>query len=162
MLRYVLILMFAASAILHSTGVPDGIYSVVNTYKVDEDRETSTNNVLINYNPKYSDEEKGEQTYVEIDPSDYVPLVLAKAPVAKDDENGRKKVFLSFGEENAKKLAHFSAKHLNTKVCVVIDGEAVSMHEVKSILETGVMQITRCTDDGCKYLFEDLKDNVKP
>lgn len=162
MLRYLLILMFAASAILHSAGLPDGIYPVVNTYKVDEDRTTSTNNVLINYNPKYTGEEQSEQTYVEIDPSDYVPLVLAKAPVAKDDENGRKKVYLTFSKENSQKLADFSAKHFNKKVCVVMDGEVVSMHVIKSLLETGVLQITSCTDDGCKYLFEDLKDNIKP
>ncbi len=59
-------------------------------------------------------------------------------------------------KEYAALLEEFSRAHLDGKVVVVLDGEVITMHKVRSVITGGKFQLTRCYDDACEVLLSKL------
>jgi preprotein translocase subunit SecD len=52
----------------------------------------------------------------------------------------------------AQRLEDFSRRHLGGTVAIVLDGEIVTLHKVRSVVSGGQVQITRCSDNACEVL----------
>jgi len=106
---------------------------------------------------KYTDSGPDEQVkYVAIDTVSFVPLILETAPETKKDGSGKTILSGALQKEYAKMLEAFTRAHLGGEIGIVVDGEIVTLHKIRSVILGGQFQITRCTDNACEVLRNKL------
>jgi preprotein translocase subunit SecD len=133
---------------------PDGVYAVLRegATRLDAQPDKGSAIVLL-YDKKYSEADRGQPArYVALDSSAFVPLALAGPPEALRDSRGWTMLNVTLKQEQAKTLEILTRTHLGGTIAIVIDGEIITMHTVRSVIEGGRVQITRCQDDACKVL----------
>ncbi len=136
-----------------SRPLANGVYSVLREglTRAEVQAEARPHIVLV-YDRKYSDSDKDKPPkYVALDTSSFVPLVLSGPPQTRMDGD-RMLLSVTLAPQYVKTLEEFTRAHLNGVVAIVIDGEIVTMHKVRAVIQDGKAQITRCTDDACKTL----------
>ena len=145
----------ATPAITNSRSLANGVYAVLREGPTREEaRTTERPNLVLVYDRKYSDADKDQPAkYVALETSSFVPLILAGPPQAHRDENGWTLLNLTLARQHVKTLEDFSRAHLDGTVAIVIDGEIITMHKVRSVIKDGNVNITRCTDDACRTLY---------
>lgn len=131
-----------------------GIYAVLRQGATpDEARGGDTGCVVVPYHKQYTDAGPSEtMEYVAIDPSAFVPMILEGAPIAKKDEGGKTILSVTLKKEYVKPLEDFTRAHLGGKIAILVDGEVVTIHKVRSVISEGQFQVTRCTDNACEVL----------
>ncbi|MCF8239646.1 MAG: hypothetical protein K9I85_15895 [Saprospiraceae bacterium] len=138
--------------------LPDGIYLVLDEF------DTAPAGVavgqVISYNHDFLDGPEGEAFFLAVDPVDYVPLNLSAAPEGVVQKDKRIHLMLTLESASTKRLAEFTTRHVDRRVAIVIDGQAVTLHGIRMPITEGKLQITRCTDHACEKLLVALKDNV--
>ena len=95
-------------------------------------------------------------TYVAIDPKDFVPLIIEGAPEMKSDGQGKSVLTVSLSRKNAERLEALPRAHLHGRIALVVDGEIVTLHKIRSVVTGGRLQITRCTDNACEVIRSKL------
>jgi len=106
---------------------------------------------------KYSDAPPNEPlTYVALDPNDYVPLVIEGMPEMKSDGQGKSVLTVCLARRNAERAEAFTRAHLGGRIAMVVDGEIVTLHKIRSVITGGKVQITRCTDNACEVIRSKL------
>lgn len=140
--------------------VEDGFYLILNTSEDSSIYENATNQVISFSHDFLEGNREGQPIYIEIDTAQYVPLHLSKAPKGVEQKDKRINLFLNMTEHSGQQLEEFTAQHVNQKTCIVVGGKAVTMHKIREKITGGKLQITRCTDNACKHLLVELKDNV--
>ncbi len=114
--------------------------------------EGAAHRVLV-YDRKYSASDQNEPAkYVALDTTSFVPLILAGPPDTKKDDRGWTLLSVTLAREHVKTLADFTRAHLGGSVAIVLDGEIVTMHKVRTVIQGGQCQITRCQDNACDIL----------
>jgi preprotein translocase subunit SecD len=102
---------------------------------------------------KYSDAPpETPLNYVAIDLKDYVPLIIEGVPEMKRDDQGKSILSVSLARKNAERAEAFTRAHLGGRIAMVVDGEIVSLHKIRSVITGGKLQITRCTDNACELI----------
>jgi len=136
----------------------NGVYAVLREGVTREEVETEKRpHAVLVYDRKYSDADKDQPPrYIALDTSSFVPLVLAGPPEAHKDDRGWTLLNITLAREHVKTLEDFTRAHLGGVVAIVIDGEIVTMHKVRSVIEDGKAKVTRCYDDACMTLFLEL------
>ena len=106
---------------------------------------------------KYSGAPANEPlTYVAIDPKDYVPLIIDGTPEMKSDGQGKSVLSVSLARKNVPEAEAFTRAHLGGRIAIVVDGEIVTIHKIRSVITDGKVQITRCTDNACEVIRSKL------
>jgi preprotein translocase subunit SecD len=133
---------------------PNGIYAVI--------REDSTqagalsgnpSRIVLIYDGRYVDStQTASPRYITVDTSSFVPLILEEPPDAKMDGHGHTLLSVSLSQKYAGRLEQFTKAHLGGQVAIVLDGEVITTHKVRSIVQGGKFQITRCYDNACEVL----------
>lgn len=118
------------------------------------------NEKIIAFNQLFFEKTDTDVRFLVIDPTQFAPLKLKEKPVTAEQEDKRKKLFLKMNEEGTEQLKQFTTKHLNKLTTIVVGGEALTMHKIRAVIDGGMLQITRCTDNACELLFMELQDNV--
>jgi preprotein translocase subunit SecD len=95
-------------------------------------------------------------TYVAIDPKDYIPLIIEGAPEMKSDGQGKSILTVSLTRQNAERAEAFTRAHLGGRIAMVVGGEIVTLHKIRSVITGGKIQITRCTDNACEVIRSKL------
>jgi hypothetical protein len=95
-------------------------------------------------------------TFVAIDPKDYIPLIIEGAPEMKSDGQGKSVLTVSLARKNAERAEAFTRAHLGGRIAMVVGGEIVTLHKIRSVVTGGKMQITRCTDNACAVIRSKL------
>lgn len=102
---------------------------------------------------KYGDAPPNEAlTYVAIDPTDYVPLLIEGVPEMKTDGQGKSILSVSLARKNIERTEAFTRAHLGGRIAMLVDGEIVTLHKIRSVITGGKLQITRCTDNACEAI----------
>jgi hypothetical protein len=115
--------------------------------------------IVLRYDRKYTDSDlDSPPEYLAIDPSSYVPLILAGPPDAKKDERGWTMLSVTLRHEHVQALETFTRAHLGGKVAMILDGEVISKHKIRSVIADGRLQITRCGDNACEVLRAKLAE----
>jgi len=143
----------AANAAARS--LENGAYAVRTEASTPQDAESdSRRRVVLTYDRrKYSDAPRDEPlTYVEIDPADYIPLIIDAPPEMTRDSQGKGILSVSLTPASAIKCESFTQAHLGGRVALVVDGQIVTLHKIRSVVTDGKLQITRCTDDACQVI----------
>jgi preprotein translocase subunit SecD len=113
--------------------------------------------VALVYDGKYVDStQMSSPQYIAVDTSSFVPLILQSAPTAKKDGNGRTLLGVTLSKKYVRKLEDFTKAHLGAKVAIVLDGEIITMHKIRSVISEGKVQISRCYDNACEILLSKL------
>ena len=62
-------------------------------------------------------------------------------------------------EQAAQQMQKFSAANLMRSVALVAGGKILTVHKIRSEIVGGKLQITRCNDNGCQYIYNSLRTN---
>ena len=108
------------------------------------------------------DDETEPVKYVTLDRTEFIPLELANDPVRLQGDDGLAEVDLTFSDDMANELTRFSRAFLGRQVAMVIDGDVVTLHKVRSVITGTGLKISRCTDDGCELILAKLKSSTQP
>ncbi|NUQ22686.1 MAG: hypothetical protein HUU34_01960 [Saprospiraceae bacterium] len=139
--------------------LPDGMYLVLAEYQ--KAPATTDQGVVIPLNHDFLLEPDSEDPhFLAVDSVDFVALQLASAPEQSEQPNQRVNLLLALNSMAKDQLAAFTAKNLNKPVAIVIGGQAVTKHKVKSVIDGGKLQISWCTKFACEKLLVELQDNV--
>lgn len=149
----------AISPVVHP--LENGAYAVLREAPTLQEvrAERITQRVLAYDRRKYSGAPPNEPlTFVAIDPKDYVPLIIEGAPEMKTDGQGKSVLTVSLVRKNVERAEAFTRAHLGGRIAMVVDGEIVTLHKVRSVITDGRVQITRCTDNACEVIRSKLVD----
>jgi len=94
--------------------------------------------------------------YLVLQTTPFVPFILASAPKEDREASGKPRLQLQLAKDQTGPLEEFTNAHLGDTVAIVIGGEIVTTHKIKSAITGGRLQITRCTEHGCQTLFTKL------
>jgi hypothetical protein len=149
-----------ASVPVEANRLADGVYAVLReSSSPDSARVDAAGSIVLLYDQKYSEADQGgPPEYLAIDTNSFVPLILEGAPDATKDGRGFTLLSVTLARDQVKPLEEFTRAHLGGKVAVVLDGEVISKHKVRSVIEGGKVQITRCGDNACDVLRAKLMD----
>ncbi len=133
----------------------NGAYLVLREASTPQDaRIEGTPEVIMVYDRrKYSEAPPNEPlSYVAINPTDYIPLIIEGAPEMRQDGRGKSILSVSLARKNVERTEAFTRAHLGGKIAMVVDGEVVTLHKIRSVITGGKLQITRCTDNACEVI----------
>jgi hypothetical protein len=117
---------------------------------------------VIRYGQRSADGEPEEARYLALQTSPFVPLILEVPPDVHEQSDGRTYLTVTLAEAYVKALADFTRENLGGRVAIVVDGDVVTMHKVRTVIDGGKMQITRCTDNACELIRSKLMDDDSP
>lgn len=158
---------FLRTVLVGSTGwacsaerpLPNGVYAVLAEGATpDQIREVPASSRVLRYDDKYSDAGRRQPPrYIALDAVAFVPLILEGPPEASKSERGWTMLSVTLERKQVKSLEDLTRTHLGGRVAIVLDGEIVTLHKVRSIITDGKAKVTRCTDDACRTLLLKLK-----
>jgi len=139
----------------------DGMYKVerFGTLK-SEILPLKANEKIIVFNQEFIDKTDQDKEYLVINTQEFAPLKLGEQPKTETQDDDRKRLLLKLSEKAKEQMKVFTAKNLNAHTAIVVNNEALTKHKIKSIIDEGLLQITRCTDNACELLYSELQDNV--
>jgi preprotein translocase subunit SecD len=141
--------------------VEDGFYRVIRTASGKKDVfPLGAHEQVIRFSPDFRENNDEQTRYLVIKIDDFVPMQLAEPPQTELQPDQRKKLLLSLSDQAKAKLTSFTREHLNQLTAIVVGGHALTLHKVRTVIDGGKLQITRCTDNACEKLYVELKDNV--
>lgn len=88
-----------------------------------------------------------------------VPFIL-KEPPKKDIDPDKKtaRLQIQLNTDAAGALEAFTRENLNGTAAVIVGGQVISIHKIRTPITGGKMQITRCSDDACEVIYSQLVD----
>jgi len=138
--------------------IPNGFYAVLSEGPSRaEARTDSIPNIVLLYDGKYVDSSQtASPSCVTLDTASFVPLILEGSPTTNRDGNGRTLLGVTLSRKYIRTLEDFTKAHLGGRVAIVLDGEIITMHKIRSVISEGKIQITRCYDNACETLLSKL------
>jgi hypothetical protein len=152
-----------AAAWKDRTALADGIYAILEESESVEtllpEREGST---VIENRRKFTAEHAGEKPeFLAVRSKPDVPLQLAAPPREVKSDSGKTTLRLELTQELAVRLETFTAKMQGARVAIVIGGEVVTTHTIRTPIRDGKLQISCCSAGACEYLLDQLTDNIQ-
>jgi hypothetical protein len=87
-----------------------------------------------------------------------VPLLLAGPPREVTDASGAVRIELQLRREAADKLERLTRDNVGKEVAILVGGEVVTTHKVRTAIAGGRVQISCCEPGACTYLLKRLRD----
>ena len=101
--------------------------------------------------------ERETPIFLKLQKAPFVPLLINGKPLEDKEEGSNKpRLQLTLEDEQIEPLKQFTATNLGKTVAIVIGGEVVSTHKIRTAITGGRLQITRCTKHGCETLYTRL------
>jgi hypothetical protein len=136
--------------------LPDGIYATLaEADTFDAANQAAQPHIVLRDDGRFTGQ-SGPVTYVALATQTYVPLQLAAPPELTPGTNGFSSLQLQLDSQYTRGLERFSITHL--RVALVIDGEIISRHKVRSAIRDGRIMVSRCADNVCEVLYTKLTD----
>jgi hypothetical protein len=152
------ILPLAGGQVTGSDGLPDGLYMVIgDSAEIPADLPTQ----WVTYNRMFHEGDISPTTRLRLATDDFVPLLLQSDPVAEVQQGEKKRLLLTLTPVASEKLKTFTANRVDRTAAIVIDGEAVSAHRIRTALTSGMLQISWCGEYACQVLQARLVRNVE-
>lgn len=135
--------------------LPDGFYEVTQADSVIETSSVANGNLLIGFDTLFN---PGDYSLVIIDTTDFVPLELETDPYVQSQDDHKKLLSVTLTRTAAEKMKKFSLRLVGRHVAIVLDGKALTMHRIKEPITSGSIQISRCNDNACEYIFTKIQE----
>lgn len=142
--------------------LPDGLYLVLRS--ADQEKRVapvSENETLLANDFHFLEPAEREPVvYLVVQSKPFIPFSLGSDPAEDREEvTGKPRLLLQLSEDQKGPLEEFTRTNLGKTVAIVIGGDVVTSHKVKSAITGGRLQVTRCTEHGCETLFTKLLKN---
>ena len=148
--------------ITDGSGIADGIYLVKEmASSVSGLSSPNINELIVNYNHDFIDDKDDPIQYYLLQADPFVPLVISSKPIIKGTPERLNELNIVLAEKYSELLEDFTRNNIGGIVAIVIDGEAVTRHKIRTAVTGGRLKITRCTDHACESLFTALIDNIE-
>jgi preprotein translocase subunit SecD len=139
--------------------VPNGIYAVRRDSL--EEKEVlpikDGEVLLVNRHRYQKNDDKEPPRYLVVRASPEVPLDLAGEPMADRDGEEVVRIRLKLRPQAAVALERLTRAQQAKQIAIVLNGEVVTMHKVRSVIRNGDAQITSCAPGAAGYLFRQLQ-----
>jgi preprotein translocase subunit SecD len=70
--------------------------------------------------------------------------------------DGRIRLQVALAAEEIPTLETFTRRHVGGRAAIILDGEIVTVHKVRSVIPDGRLQISRCSDRACERIMAKL------
>src|SRR5215471_828143 len=138
--------------------VPDGVYRVLRNGASEKDvAPLHEAEAIVIDRHRYAKADANEPSrYLVVHRAPEVALDLAREPVA--ERNGADvRVLLKLRPKAAESLERVTGEHPNGQLTIVLRGEVVTTHKIRSVIKDGDVQITSCAVGAADFLLEQLK-----
>lgn len=143
-------------------GLANGIYLVSKKSEKIGALIPNPNQTLAIYDYSFFEpDERQEPTFLLLQNKPFIPMTLGSDPELNKGENGKPSLNLQLAPEQIEPLKKFTSDNLGKTIAIVIGGNVISDHKIKSVIEGGKLQITRCTDHGCEVIHSELMKSKK-
>lgn len=143
----------------NKSAIGDGLYLVVAADRVKKHLLPLQNDQIIVLNDFRLLEPLERETPIllKLQKAPFVPLLINGKPLEDKEEGSNKpSLQLTLKDSQIEPLRLFTTTNLGKTVAIVIGGEVVSTHVIRTAITGGRLQITRCTKHGCKTLYTRL------
>jgi hypothetical protein len=140
--------------------LPNGVYLVLRRAAKEKDvLPAKAGEAVVPHRHRYLKKGGDQPTeYLALHRTPDVPLKLAAKPEGVKDDAGNLRIELQLARNGAEKLERLTRDNLGKEVAILVGGEVVTTHKVRSAITGGKAQITCCGDDGaCAYLLKQLE-----
>jgi preprotein translocase subunit SecD len=79
------------------------------------------------------------------------------APKAEKEGTETVRILLKLEPKSAKALEGLTSEHLGKEVAIVLGGEVVTTHKVRTVIKGGDVQISSCTAGAGDFLLKQLQ-----
>ncbi len=80
----------------------------------------------------------------------------AGPPEILEGERGLPELRIELTEDAAAEMERVTRENLGSSAALVIDGEVVTAHKIRAVIEGGRIQLSRCTDTACELIYARL------
>ncbi len=139
--------------------LPDGVYAVLREGTKEKDvLPLKDGEALAVHRHRYlKDGDKEPPRFLVVRPAPDVPLDLAAAPKADKDGDEVVRILLKLRPKAAAALERLTRDQLGRQVAIVVGGEVVTAHKVRTVIKGGEAQISSCTPGAAGYLLKQLQ-----
>lgn len=134
--------------------LPNGFYEVLDTHTLVSSAPQSNEYRRVDVDPLFNPD---LTEAVLLATADYVPLELKGPPLIAPQSDSKNLLSISLSQVAAGKMKEFTASRVMKQVALVIDGKVITFHKIREAISGEGLQITRCDDQACDYLFLKLK-----
>lgn len=113
---------------------------------------------IVVYDYRFLRDKKPTPKYLLVGSKPDVPLSLATQPRLFTSQNGFPALDLELTKASAGVLEEVTGANVGRVAALIIDGDVISTHKIRAKITGGALQITRCTDDACEYIFAKLEN----
>jgi preprotein translocase subunit SecD len=141
-----------------ATDLGNGMYLATGIFDTLAAAETSSrgSRIVTDHHIYEPPSERAAPRFVTIDTTEHVPFILEAAPTTTDDSSGRTLLSITLDAKYKEKLKEFTTRYLGKSVAILVGGELVSVHKIRSVISEGKLQVTSCGADVCKVLYSKL------
>lgn len=141
----------------------DGVYAVLReSVKEAEVLPLKDGEALIVHRHRYLKKDDNEPPrYLVVRSVPSVTLDLAEAPKTAKEGEGYLRILLKLQPNAAAALEKLTREHLNRQLAIVLGGEVVTTHKVRSVIQGGDVQISSCAAGAAEFLLEQLQARYK-
>jgi preprotein translocase subunit SecD len=138
--------------------VPDGVYAVLrdSPQKSDVLPLKDGEALVVNRHRYLKEADKQPARFLVVHGTPDVALDLAGKPKAEYDGKDVVRILLKLQTKAATSLEHLTSERLGKQVAIVVGGEAVTVHTIRTVIRGGDVQITSCEPGAAKHLLERL------
>jgi hypothetical protein len=155
-LMYLLVLFMINSNAYSQQKLKNGIYLVDQSPK-GYSISASTNKTSIRFHPLFVDDDPELYEPVVILTDDYVPLDLSGVSLVESQISPNKMLQLQLTDSATRKLTAFTKTISKKYVVIVVNGDALTMHEIQDPVTSGLITLTKCRNNACEQFCNTLK-----
>lgn len=150
---------FLTVPVFSQSTVPNGLYPVV---REASNREAllplAPGEVVVVHDPSILEGGATDKVHLVVRRDEFAPLSLKQPPQKLPDQTDRTLFWLglTLDDSSSQRLEEITRAHLGQTLAVVVGGNSVTKHGIKSVIKGGKVQISRCGDNGCQVLFREL------
>lgn len=156
---YLFVFLTTHATVFSQAKLPDGIYLI------DQSKNKRVNShahtMAIQFNPLFVAEDPEEYDPIIIFTDNFVPFELTTAPTIEFQKNKENLLFVNLTENATEKLKEFTTQNMMNNIVVVVNGEALSIYKVTKPVASSLINITKCSKNGCDQVYKRLKGTIK-
>jgi preprotein translocase subunit SecD len=143
--------------------LPDGVYLVLrDSTRAKDVRPLKDGEVLVVNRHRYlKKDDKEPPRFLVVRPVPDVILDLAGRPKAVKEGKEVVRILLKLRPKAAKALEQLTSNRVGKQIAIVLGGEVVTMHKIRTVIKGGDVQISSCAAEAGKYLLEQLEAHQK-
>jgi len=143
--------------------LPDGVYAVERDSLKEKDvLPLKDGEILIVHRHRYlKKEEKEAPRFLVVGAAPAVALDLAGEPKAVKEGADTVRILLKLQPQAATALERLTSERIGRDIAIVLSGEVVTMHKIRTVIKGGEVQITSCAAGAADYLLEQLQGRHK-